>query len=74
MISEILRFILPRSEANTTAFSDLRRSVETKGSVKIQYFGYVLQHEGIPKPKPENQMCWYIGIYSFDSSPLENIN
>jgi hypothetical protein len=64
IVSAILRFTLLRSQASTAAFSELRRSVQTKGLVTTQYFGYVLQNEGIPKPKPDSQMCWYIGIAS----------
>jgi hypothetical protein len=61
IISEILRFILPRSSAKTLVFQALRRQVREKGLVKTQYFGYVLPNEGFPKPKKEDQICWYIG-------------
>lgn len=61
VISEILRFILPRSSAKASAFQALRRQVREKGLVKNQYFGYVLPNEGFPRPKREDQMCWYIG-------------
>jgi hypothetical protein len=62
IVSEILRFNLPRrSLASSTAFNLLRRKAETNGLVKVQYFGYVLPNEGFPAPKPENQMCWYLG-------------
>lgn len=59
IISEILRFILPRSSIKASAFQALRRQVTERGSVKIQYFGYVMPNEGFPRPK-EDQMCWYI--------------
>jgi len=62
VVSELLRFILPRSQSSASAFSDLRHSVTTKGLARIQYFGYVMPNEGIPTPRPDNQMCWYIGI------------
>lgn len=64
VVSEILRFILPKTAANATAFATLRQAVTDKGSVKRQYFGYVLQNEGFPGPKPKDQICWYIGQYS----------
>jgi hypothetical protein len=60
VISEILRFILPRSSVKASAFQALRRQVTERASVKIQYFGYVMPNEGFPRPK-EDQMCWYIG-------------
>lgn len=63
-VSEILRFILPRSPSSKTAFSELRQHVATKGLVNTQYFAYILQNEGFPQPKPENQMYWYIGMQS----------
>lgn len=62
MISEILRFTLPRSSANASAFHGLRRQVAEKGPVKAQYFGYVMPDVGLPPPKKEDLMCWYIGI------------
>jgi hypothetical protein len=68
VISEILRFILPRSSARASAFQALRRQVRERGSVKTQYFGYVLPNEGFPKPKKEDQMCWYIGTLVLERS------
>src|SRR5579871_6656878 len=61
VISEILRFILPRSSTKVSAFQALRRQVRERGSVKVQYFGYVMPNEGFPKPKKKDKMCWYIG-------------
>ena len=61
VVSEILRFILPRSSAKVSAFQALRKQVREKGLVKTQHFGYVLPNEGFPRPKREDQMCWYIG-------------
>lgn len=61
IISEILRFILPPSSTKASAFQALRRQVGERGSVKTQYFGYVLPNEGFPRPKKKDQMCWYIG-------------
>ncbi|KAH8886367.1 hypothetical protein GQ53DRAFT_809677 [Thozetella sp. PMI_491] len=60
IVSEVLRFILPRSPASTAAFADLRRRVAARGAVTTQFFGYVLPDEGMPRPKPAGQMCWYI--------------
>ncbi|KAF2098888.1 hypothetical protein NA57DRAFT_56526 [Rhizodiscina lignyota] len=59
-VSEVLRFILPRSATSQSAFQQLRKTVAEKGSIKAQYFGYVLINEGLPRPKPDNQMCWCI--------------
>ena len=60
IVSEILRFILPRSTVHSTAFAQLRVKVKFEGHVKTQYFGYVLPDEGMPPPMIEDQMCWYI--------------
>ena len=70
VISEILRFILPRSSAKTSAFQALRRQITERGSVKTQYFGYVIPNEGFPGPKRGDQMCWYIGTLAFGLSIL----
>jgi hypothetical protein len=61
VLSEVIRFILPRSQAAAIAFAALRTHVANVGPVKSQHFGYVLQNEGFPGPKPANQVCWYIG-------------
>ena len=39
------------------------------GSVKIQYFCYVMPSEGFPRLK-EDQMCWYIGTLALGLSVL----
>ncbi|KIW02691.1 uncharacterized protein PV09_06128 [Verruconis gallopava] len=60
VLSEIVRFVLPRSQSARSSFHDLRAKLDHAGVVKNQYFGYVLQKEGYPVPKQENLMCWYI--------------
>jgi hypothetical protein len=62
VISEIFRFLLPRSQSSANAFGELRRRVAAKGVPRSQYFGYMIQNEGFPPQKPENLMRWYIGI------------
>ena len=69
IVSEVIRFILPRSSASQSAFRSLRKVVAAKGDVTVQQFGYLMQNEGFPRPKPRDQMCWYIGEF-FDSVAL----
>jgi hypothetical protein len=65
VISELIRFILPRSNATASAaFGDLRRTVGTAAKVQTQYFGYVIPNEGFPSFREQNQVCWFIGKLS----------
>ncbi|KAF2667088.1 hypothetical protein BT63DRAFT_458051 [Microthyrium microscopicum] len=59
-VSEILRFVLPRTTSSNAAFSEVRRLVAANGLGTSQYFGYIMEDEGFPRPKAENFMCWYI--------------
>ncbi len=58
--SELLRFILPRTQASSGAFAQLRHDVAARGLARTQYFGYVIPNKAILSSLPDNQMCWYI--------------
>jgi len=59
IISEVLRFVLPQTKTSSTAFSELRRQVGSKG-VRTQYHAYIMPNEGFPVPQEIDQVCWYI--------------
>ncbi|KAH8634235.1 hypothetical protein IG631_09635 [Alternaria alternata] len=61
IISEFLRFVLPRSSENASAFEQLRKLVSKRGLTQDQYFGYGSPVNGWDKPT-DDLMCWFIGL------------
>ena len=58
ILSQILRFSLPRSSAiSAPAFLKLRDFVKSHGQVEDQYFGYIVT---LLKQKKSDEMCWII--------------